>query len=210
MKNEKRKKGKVRCLSVLLTGCLLLSVMPATAFATEDTTVAAEDKDTIAEKTQMSEQESTPGENRTEESVTDESKADESKADESIKDESIKDESKTGECSTEESSAEEGNSGESKTEEDITDESTVKDGSSEEKVDTCNAYASGIKVNTTVRNNFTDIITNETIRTYINGIVTVDGDLSSMNGSILTTAPMVLCQPLQHLKVEKNMCISLC
>ena len=195
MKNEKRKKGKVRRLSVLLTGCLLLSVMPATAFATEDTTVAAEDKDTIAEKTQMSEQESTPGENRTEESVTDESKADESKA---------------GECSTEESSAEEGNSGESKTEEDITDESTVKDGSSEEKVDTCNAYASGIKVNTTVRNNFTDIITNETIRTYINGIVTVDGDLSSMNGSILTTAPMVLCQPLQHLKVEKNMCISLC
>lgn len=112
MKNEKRKKGKVRRLSVLLTGCLLLSVMPATAFATEDTTVAAEDKDTIAEKTQMSEQESTPGENRTEESVTDESKADES----------IKDESKTGECSTEESSAEEGNSGESKTEEDITDE----------------------------------------------------------------------------------------
>ena len=107
MKNEKRKKGKVRCLSVLLTGCLLLSVMPATAFATEDTTVAAEDKDTIAEKTQMSEQESTPGENRTEESVTDESEADESKA---------------GECSTEESSAEEGNSGESKTEEDITDE----------------------------------------------------------------------------------------
>ena len=97
MKNEKRKKGKVRCLSVLLTGCLLLSVMPATAFATEDTTVAAEDKDTIAEKTQMSEQESTPGENRTEESVTDESKADESKAGE-------------------------GNSGESKTEEDITDE----------------------------------------------------------------------------------------
>lgn len=94
-------------MSVLLTGCLLLSVMPATAFATEDTTVAAEDKDTIAEKTQMSEQESTPGENRTEESVTDESKADESKA---------------GECSTEESSAEEGNSGESKTEEDITDE----------------------------------------------------------------------------------------
>lgn len=78
MKKEKRKKGKVRCLSVLLTGCLLLSVMPATAFATEDTTVAAEDKDTIAEKTQMSEQESTPGENRTEESVTDESKADES------------------------------------------------------------------------------------------------------------------------------------
>ena len=74
------------------------------------TTVAAEDKDIIAEKTQMSEQESTPGENRTEESVTDESKADES----------IKDESKTGECSTEESSA--GNSGESKTEEDITDE----------------------------------------------------------------------------------------
>lgn len=200
MKNEKRKKGKVRRLSVLLTGCLLLSVMPATAFATEDTTVAAEDKDTIAEKTQMSEQESTPGENRTEESVTDESKADES----------IKDESKTGECSTEESSAEEGNSGESKTEEDITGESTVKDGSSEEKVDTCNAYASGIKVNTTVRNNFTDIITNETIRTYINGIVTVDGDLSSMNGSILTTALMVLCQPLQHLKVEKNMCISLC
>lgn len=107
MKNEKRKKGKVRRLSVLLTGCLLLSVMPATAFATEDTTAAAEDKDTIAEKTQMSEQESTPGENRTEESVTDESKADESKA---------------GECSTEESSAEEGNSGESKTEEDITDE----------------------------------------------------------------------------------------
>ena len=174
--------------------------MPATSFATEDTTVAAEDKYTIAEKTQMSEQESTPGENRTEESVTDESKADES----------IKDESKTGECSTEESSAEEGNSGESKTEEDITGESTVKDGSSEEKVDTCNAYASGIKVNTTVRNNFTDIITNETIRTYINGIVTVDGDLSSMNGSILTTALMVLCQPLQHLKVEKNMCISLC
>lgn len=208
MKNEKRKKKEGKG-PVLVCFAHRLPVVVcdacATAFATEDTTVAAEDKDTIAEKTQMSEQESTPGENRTEESVTDESKADESKADESIKDES-----KTGECSTEESSAEEGNSGESKIEEDITDESTVKDGSFEEKVDTCNAYASGIKVNTTVRNNFTDIITNETIRTYINGIVTVDGDLSSMNGSILTTALMVLCQPLQHLKVEKNMCISLC
>ena len=198
MKNEKRKKGKVRWLSVLLTGCLLLSVIPATAFATEDTTVVVEDKDTVAEKTQMSEQESTPGESRTEESVTDESKTDESitdesKADKSIKDESkadesIKDENKTGENNTEESSAEEGNSGESKTEDNITDESTVKDGSSEEKVDTCNAYAPGIKVNTTVRNNYTDITTNETIRTYINGIVTVDGDLSSMNGSILTFA----------------------
>ena len=126
MKNEKGKKGKIRWLSVLLTGCLLLSMIPATAFATEDTTVVVEDKDTIAEKTQMSEQESTPGESRTEESVTDESKTDESitdesKADKSIKDESkadesIKDENKTGENNTEESSAEEGNSGESKTE----------------------------------------------------------------------------------------------
>lgn len=32
---KKKKKGKVRLLSVLLTGCLLLSIVPATAFASE-------------------------------------------------------------------------------------------------------------------------------------------------------------------------------
>ena len=53
---KKRTKGKVRWLSVLLTGCLLLSVIPATAFAAEDT-VATESKDTTAEETQLSGQE---------------------------------------------------------------------------------------------------------------------------------------------------------
>ena len=34
---KKKKKGKVRWLAVLLAGCLLLSIVPVTAFASEDT-----------------------------------------------------------------------------------------------------------------------------------------------------------------------------
>ena len=37
---KKKKKGKVRWLAVLLAGCLLLSIVPATAFAAEDTAPA--------------------------------------------------------------------------------------------------------------------------------------------------------------------------
>ena len=37
---KKKKKEKVRWLAVLLAGCLLLSIVPATAFAAEDTAPA--------------------------------------------------------------------------------------------------------------------------------------------------------------------------
>ena len=37
---KKKKKGKVRWPAVLLAGCLLLSIVPATAFAAEDTAPA--------------------------------------------------------------------------------------------------------------------------------------------------------------------------
>ena len=45
---------------------------------------------------------------------------------------------------------------------------------------------SNVEVNTTVRDNYTDIKTYETVRTYVNGTVTVDGDSSDLNGSTLT------------------------
>ena len=52
---KKRRKGKVRCLSVLLTGCLLLSIIPATAFAAEDT-APAKSENSAGEEIQMPEQ----------------------------------------------------------------------------------------------------------------------------------------------------------
>lgn len=52
---KKKKKGKFRWLSVLLTGCLLLSIIPATAFAAEDTT-PAKSENIAGEETPMPEQ----------------------------------------------------------------------------------------------------------------------------------------------------------
>ncbi len=52
---KKKKKGKFRWLSVLLTGCLLLSIIPATAFAAEDTT-PAKSENIAGEETLMPEQ----------------------------------------------------------------------------------------------------------------------------------------------------------
>ena len=52
---KKRRKGKVRWLSVLLTGCLLLSIIPATAFAAEDT-APVKSENSAGEEIQMPEQ----------------------------------------------------------------------------------------------------------------------------------------------------------
>ena len=52
---KKKKKGKFRWLSVLLTGCLLLSIIPVTAFAAEDTP-PAKSENIAGEETPMPEQ----------------------------------------------------------------------------------------------------------------------------------------------------------
>ena len=52
---KKRRRGKIRWLSVLLTGCLLLSIIPATAFAAEDT-APAKSENSAGEEIQMQEQ----------------------------------------------------------------------------------------------------------------------------------------------------------
>ena len=50
-----KKKGKVRWLAVLLAGCLLLSIVPVTAFASEDT-APAKNENAVEEETQVLEQ----------------------------------------------------------------------------------------------------------------------------------------------------------
>ena len=52
---KKKKKGKVRWLAVLLAGCLLLSIIPATAFAAEDT-APTKSENAVGEETQLTEQ----------------------------------------------------------------------------------------------------------------------------------------------------------
>lgn len=52
---KKRRRGKIRWLSVLLIGCLLLSIIPATAFAAEDT-APAKSENSAGEEIQMPEQ----------------------------------------------------------------------------------------------------------------------------------------------------------
>lgn len=52
---KKRRRGKIRWLSVLLTGCLLLSIIPATVFAAEDT-APAKSENSAGEEIQMPEQ----------------------------------------------------------------------------------------------------------------------------------------------------------
>lgn len=52
---KKRRRGKIRWLSVLLTGCLLLSIIPATAFAAEDT-APAKSENSAGEEIQRPEQ----------------------------------------------------------------------------------------------------------------------------------------------------------
>ena len=52
---KKKKKGKVRWLAVLLACCLLLSIVPATAFAAEDT-APAKSENSAGEEIQMPEQ----------------------------------------------------------------------------------------------------------------------------------------------------------
>lgn len=49
------KKGKVRWLAVLLAGCLLLSIVPVTAFASEDTD-PTKSENAVGEETQLTEQ----------------------------------------------------------------------------------------------------------------------------------------------------------
>ncbi len=69
---KKKKKGKVRWLSVLLAGCLLLSSVPATAFASEDTVPAKSEN--AVEETQMPEQQNATEESTTGKVTTEESK----------------------------------------------------------------------------------------------------------------------------------------
>lgn len=57
---KKRRRGKIRWLSVLLTGCLLLSIIPATAFAAEDT-APAKSENSAGEEIQMPEQQNATG-----------------------------------------------------------------------------------------------------------------------------------------------------
>ena len=52
---KKKKKGKVRWLAVLLAGCLLLSIVPVTAFASEDTD-PTKSENAVEEETQLTEQ----------------------------------------------------------------------------------------------------------------------------------------------------------
>ena len=52
---KKRRRGKIRWLSVLLTACLLLSIIPETAFAAEDT-APAKSENAAGEETQMPKQ----------------------------------------------------------------------------------------------------------------------------------------------------------
>lgn len=52
---KKKKKGKVRWLAVLLAGCLLLSIVPVTAFASEDTD-PTKSENVVGEETQLTEQ----------------------------------------------------------------------------------------------------------------------------------------------------------
>ena len=52
---KKKKKGKVRWLAVLLAGCLLLSIVPVTAFASEDTD-PTKSENAVGEETQLTEQ----------------------------------------------------------------------------------------------------------------------------------------------------------
>mgnify|MGYP006998531319 FL=1 len=47
-----KKKGKVRWLAILLAGCLLLSIVPVTAFASEDT-APAKNENAVEEETQV-------------------------------------------------------------------------------------------------------------------------------------------------------------
>ena len=49
---KKKKKGKVRWLAVLLAGCLLLSIVPVTAFASEDTD-PTKSENAVGEETQL-------------------------------------------------------------------------------------------------------------------------------------------------------------
>ena len=50
-----KKKGKVRWLAILLAGCLLLSIVPVTAFASEDTD-PTKSENAVGEETQLTEQ----------------------------------------------------------------------------------------------------------------------------------------------------------
>ena len=70
---KKKKKGKVRWLAVLLAGCLLLSIVPATAFASEDT-APAKSENAVEEETQVLEQQKATEESTTENGTTEETK----------------------------------------------------------------------------------------------------------------------------------------
>lgn len=71
--NRERKRGKLRWLAVLLAGCLLLSIVPATAFASEDT-APAKSENAVEEETQVLEQQKATEESTTENGTTEETK----------------------------------------------------------------------------------------------------------------------------------------
>lgn len=70
---KKKKKGKGRWLAVLLAGCLLLSIVPVTAFASEDTD-PTKSENAVGEETQVLEQKKATEESTTENGTTEETK----------------------------------------------------------------------------------------------------------------------------------------
>ena len=185
---KKKKKGKVRWLSVLLTGCLLLSTIPATAFAAEDTT---ESESMTAEAAQISVQEGTA------EEVSVDSKENTNDVDDNNSDGYTKKKDVTVEVSTTEevtvASKENTNGVGDNNSDTYTDKKdiTVEESKPSEQPDAkeeskpSEQPTQGVKVDTIVRNNYTDTRTNVTIY-YKNGIALVDGDQSALNGSVLT------------------------
>ena len=189
---KKKKKGKVRWLSVLLAGCLLLSIIPATAFAAEDT--APTKSENAVEETQMPEQQKATEESTTENGTTEETKMeavtpapkDETKAaDNGVSGTSM--ESKNDKAEEPQPSEQPDTEAESKISEqpDAEKKSTTENALPAGRGVTDVSGGQGVEVKTTVRNNYTDTRTEETV-TYANGIALVDGDQSALNGSVLT------------------------
>ena len=191
---KKKKKGKVRWLAVLLAGCLLLSIVPATAFASEDTD-PTKSENAVGEETQLTEQQNATEESTAEngtteetkmESVTPAPKKDETKAtNNGVSGTSV--ESKNDKAEEPQPSEQPDTEAESKISEqpDAEGKSTTENALPAERGVTDVSGGQGVEVKTTVRNNYTDTRTEETV-TYTNGVALVDGDQSALNGSVLT------------------------
>ena len=182
---KKKKKGKVRRLSVLLAGCLLLSIIPATAFAAEDT-VSAKNENAV-EETQMPEQQKATEESTTNkmEAVTPAPKDETKAADNGVFGTSV--ESKNDKAEEPQPSEQPDTEAESKISEqsDAEEKSKTENALPAERGVTDVSGGQGVEYKTTVRKNYTDIRINETV-SYVNGIALVDGDQSALNGSVLT------------------------